>query len=132
MTGQPQPTEMRLVITTNDFDRLVGFYRAGLGLVVRESFETHGRGIVLEAGVATLEILDEEHAAHVDAVEVGAPVAGPLRVAFEVADTVTASASAAAAGAMPLAPPALTPWSSINSRMETPDGLQMTLFSNAG
>jgi hypothetical protein len=49
-------------------------------------------------------------------------------VAFEVDDAVARTAEAVAAGAEEVAPPTRTPWESLNSRLEAPAGLQITLF----
>jgi predicted enzyme related to lactoylglutathione lyase len=88
-----------------------------------------GRVVILDAGRATLEIADPGHAAFIDEVEVGRRVAGHIRLAFEVDDTVSATARLAVAGATVVAPPVRTPWQSLNSRLEGPAGLQLTLFS---
>jgi lactoylglutathione lyase len=69
------------------------------------------------------------HAAFIDEVEVGRRVAGHIRLAFEVDDTAAATARLAAAGASVVAPPVRTPWQSLNSRLEGPAGLQLTLFA---
>ena len=78
---------------------------------------------------ATLELADPPHAAYVDAIEVGRRVAGHVRVAFEVDDTAATAAKLAAAGATIIAEPTATPWRSLNSRLQGPAGLQLTLFS---
>jgi hypothetical protein len=60
-------------------------YRDVLGLPDREAYSSeNGRVTILEAGRATLELLDPTHAAFVDEVEVGRRVAGQVRLAFEV------------------------------------------------
>ena len=84
---------------------------------------------ILEAGRATLELLDPTHAAFVDEVEVGRRVAGDVRIAFEVDDSATTARALAAAGATVLAQPTRTPWNSLNARVEGPAGLQLTLFT---
>jgi uncharacterized glyoxalase superfamily protein PhnB len=50
-------------------------------------------------------------------------------VAFEVADGPAVTAALAAAGAEVIAPPTRTPWHSLNSRLQGPAGLQLTLFA---
>ena len=131
----PPPTvrQMRVAVTASDYDATVAFYRDVLGLGELEEFVTdHGRGIILEAGSATFEILDEAHAAHVDDVEVGRRVAGPLRVAFEVDDAEAITAKLVEGGATLLASPSVTPWNSLNGRVDAPAGLQLTLFTELG
>ena len=124
-------SELRLAITVRDYDAALAFYRDALGLPVAGVWDgEHGRGIALEAGRATLEILDDKHAAFVDEVEApGFSVAGPVRVALRVADSAATAAALAGAGAEQLAPPAVTPWNDRNVRLVAPDGLQLTLFS---
>ena len=55
-------------------------------------------------------------------------MAGRIRVAFEVTDAQGATRRLADAGAEVIAEPTRTPWTSLNSRLTTPDGLQITLF----
>jgi lactoylglutathione lyase len=123
---------MRLVVTADDYDAAVTFYRDVLGLPERASYVSpNGRVVILEAGRATLEIADPAQAEFIDRVEVGRRVAGHIRVAFEVADSRTTTAALAAAGARIIAEPTLTPWQTENARLEAPAGLQLTLFSDA-
>src|SRR3954469_5726439 len=76
-----EPVELRVSITVADFERLRAFYRDRVGLTETQSWEFHGRGVVFDVGRATLELIDEEHAAFVDEVEVGRPAAtGGLRL----------------------------------------------------
>ncbi|MDQ3066766.1 MAG: VOC family protein [Actinomycetota bacterium] len=125
--------ELRLVVTAPDFDEALTFYRDVLGLVEREAYSSaDGRVSILEAGRATLELTDPPHAAYIDEVEVGRRVAGQFRVAFEVDDSTAMTATLAAAGADVIAEPTRTPWNSLNSRLEAPAGLQLTLFTELG
>jgi predicted enzyme related to lactoylglutathione lyase len=125
--------ELRLVVTAPDYEEAVAFYRDVLGLSERESYESEGgRVTILEAGRATLEIADPNQAAFIDRVEVGSRVAGKYRVAFEVDDSAAATARLAAAGATVIAEPTITPWNSLNARLEAPAGLQLTLFTELG
>ncbi len=89
------------------------------------------RGVLLDAGRATLELFDEGQAAMVDELEVGRRVAGKVRVAFEVDASPEVADKLEAAGATRIAGPVETPWRSINVRLEAPDGTQLTLFSPA-
>jgi catechol 2,3-dioxygenase-like lactoylglutathione lyase family enzyme len=121
--------ELRLVVTAPDYEEALRFYRDVLGLPVRAVFESpDGHVTLLEAGSATLELMDQANAEFVDEVEVGRRVAGHIRVAFEVDDAAAATAAAEAAGARVVAPPTRTPWNSLNARLEAPGGLQLTLF----
>ncbi len=131
--AEPGPVrEMRLVVTTDDYEEAVRFYRDVLGLPERASFSSPGgRVSILEAGRATLEIADPGQAAFIDEVEVGRRVAGHIRVAFEVDDSRAMTAVRAAGGATVIAEATRTPWETENARLEGPGGLQLTLFSDA-
>jgi predicted enzyme related to lactoylglutathione lyase len=123
-------TELRLVVTAEDYDEALRFYRDVLGLRERGAFSSPGgRVTILEAGRATLELADPPHAAYIDEVEVGRRVAGHVRVAFEVADSAATSRRLVAEGAELVADARPTPWGSLNARLEAPAGLQLTLFS---
>ena len=125
-----QVRQLRLVVEAADFDEAVAFYRDALGLPVIESFERPGGGgVVLDAGRATLELLSVGQAELVDEVEVGARVAGPVRVALEVADSAALARRLVGGGAEALAEPAVTPWRHRNVRLRAPDGTQLTLFT---
>ena len=122
-------TEMRLVVTAPDYEAALAFYRDVLGMPEIGVFDSPGGHVtILDAGRATLELGDPGHVAYVDEVEVGRRVAGHIRVAFQVPDAKAATAAAVHAGAELLAPPTETPWRSLNSRLEGPAGLQLTLF----
>ncbi|MBR8641039.1 VOC family protein [Streptomyces tuirus] len=130
MSDEPAVRELRLVVTADDYDAALHFYRDVLGLPERGAFASQdGRVTILEAGRATLELTDPNHAAFIDEVEVGRRVAGHVRVAFQVDDSVAATAKLAAAGAEVVAEPTRTPWNSLNSRLEAPGALQLTLFT---
>jgi lactoylglutathione lyase len=125
--------QLRVAVTAEDFDEALRFYRDVLGLRELEAYSSKdGRVTILDAGRATLELLDSTHAAFVDQVEVGRRVAGHIRVAFEVGDSGATTDALAAAGATVIAPPTRTPWNSLNARLEAPAGLQLTLFTELG
>jgi catechol 2,3-dioxygenase-like lactoylglutathione lyase family enzyme len=123
--------ELRLVLTVDDFEQALTFYRDTLGLPELAVWESPGdaRVVLLEAGHATLELVNEAQAAFIDEVEVGRRVAGPVRVAFEVDDSAAVAARLVAAGAEQLAEPVTTPWNDRNVRVRAPDGMQLTLFT---
>jgi lactoylglutathione lyase len=121
--------EMRLVVTVDDYAAALRFYRDALGLREIGAFDDGaGKVTILDAGRATLEISDVPHAEHIDRLEVGRRVAGHLRVAFGVADARATTGALVDAGATLIAPPTPTPWRSLNSRLDAPAGLQLTLF----
>ncbi|WP_327639745.1 VOC family protein [Kribbella sp. NBC_00482] len=122
--------EMRLVVTVDDYDAAVAFYRDVLGLPERESYSSEdGRVTILDVERATLELADRNQAEFIDRVEVGQRVAGKYRVAFEVADSAVTTQELADAGATVVAEPTRTPWNSLNARLEAPGGIQLTLFT---
>jgi lactoylglutathione lyase len=128
---EPGVTELRLVVTATDYEQALRFYRDVLGLRERAAYSSPGgRVSILEAGRATLELADPPHAAYIDEVEVGRRVAGHIRVAFAVADSAAATDTLASAAATVLAGPTRTPWASVNSRLEGPADLQLTLFTD--
>jgi predicted enzyme related to lactoylglutathione lyase len=130
MSSDRDVRQLRIVVTAEDYEDALRFYRDVLGLPELGTFSSPGgRVTILDAGRATLELADPAHAAYVDEVEVGRRVAGHLRVAFEVGDTAAMTARLAEAGATVLAAPIRTPWGSLNARLEGPAGLQLTLFS---
>ena len=121
--------QLRLVVTTDDYDDALRFYRDVVGLRELGAFASEdGRVTILEAGRATLELTDPRHAAFIDEVEVGSRVAGHIRVALQVDDATEATRRLEAAGAEVLAEPTRTPWGSLNARLDAPAGLQLTLF----
>jgi lactoylglutathione lyase len=122
--------ELRLVLTVQDFDAALGFYRDALGLDVEAVWASEGGHVtLLSAGRATLELVDEAHAAEIDRLEVGQRVAGPVRVAFQVPDSGALAGTLETAGATRIAGPVTTPWNDRNVRLESPDGTQLTLFT---
>jgi catechol 2,3-dioxygenase-like lactoylglutathione lyase family enzyme len=123
-------TELRLAFTVQDFDQALAFYRDALGLEQLADWSTDsGRVVALDAGRAVLELLDEAQAETVDTAEAGRRVSGTVRFALRVADSEATARRLAEAGAVPVAPPVLTPWGDRNARVEAPDGMQLTLFT---
>ena len=123
-------TELRVALTVQDFGQALAFYRDTLGLeqVADWSSET-GRVVVLDAGRATLELLDDAQAETVDAIEAGRRVSGTVRLALQVADSEDIAERLVVAGAVRVAPPVVTPWGDRNARVQAPDGMQLTLFT---
>jgi catechol 2,3-dioxygenase-like lactoylglutathione lyase family enzyme len=121
--------QMRLVVEADDYDAAVAFYRDALGLEEEAAFEGEGdaRVMILDAGRATLEIINPAQKRMIDDVEVGRPVAPKFRLAFEVADAAGVTETLTDAGAELVAEPTETPWRSLNARLEAPD-LQITVF----
>lgn len=127
---RPRVRQLRLVVEAEDFDEAVAFYRDALGMPEEFAVESDGGALVvaLQAGRATLEIVNPAQRRLIDELEVGRDVSRSIRVAFEVDDAVADTDRLIGAGATPIAPPTETPWRSLNSRLEAPAGLQITLF----
>lgn len=124
---------MRVVIEVADVESALTFYRDVLGLRESVSFQDgDARVVLLEAGLATLELSNRAQTRMIDRIEAGREIGAAFRIAFEVDDTVARTAAAAEAGATLLGAPAITPWGSMNSRLETSDGFQLTLFEGSG
>lgn len=124
--------ELRLAVTVEDFDAAIAFYRDALGLPEVQAWdEDTGRGAILDAGRATLELISTDQAELIDRVEVGERVGGPVRVALEVEDSAALAERLEQAGAARLGGPVVTPWQHRNVRLEGP-GLQLTLFTVLG
>jgi predicted enzyme related to lactoylglutathione lyase len=122
--------QLRLVVEADNFDQAVAFYRDALGLSEEFYVESDGdaRVMALQIGRATLEIVNPAQRRLIDDLEVGRQVSRNVRVAFEVTDVNAATDRVVAAGAELIASPTQTPWRSLNSRLEAPAGLQITLF----
>jgi lactoylglutathione lyase len=124
--------ELRVVLTVPDFDEAVAFYRDALGFEQLADWSGEdGRVILLNAGQATVELFDERQAESVDRIEAGRRVSGPVRLAVEVTDLESTAGRLTAAGGESMAEPVVPPWGGRNARLRTPDGLQLTLFSEA-
>ena len=121
--------ELRLAVTAADWEGAVAFYRDELGLPQLDDFSSdRGRVVLLDAGRATLELVDDNQAAFIDQVEVGRRVAEHIRVAFQVDDVGATFGRLTRARGEVIAEPTRTPWNSVNARLHAPAGLQLTLF----
>ncbi|MGW5557805.1 VOC family protein [Micromonospora sp. NPDC003944] len=127
---RPVVRQLRLVVEAADHEAAVAFFRDALGLPEEAAFTSEGdaRVVILDAGRATLEIASPAQKRLIDEVEVGRQVAPRIRVAFEVDDAEATTARLVAAGASEVAPPTRTPWQSLNSRLDAPAGLHITVF----
>jgi uncharacterized glyoxalase superfamily protein PhnB len=132
MTDRParRVLQMRLVVEAADYDEALRFYRDVLGADVE--LQIHGQDgekvTILDVGRATLELSNPAQVDMIDRVEVGRRVSPHLRVAFEVTDAQEATSDLVEAGAELVAPVTRTPWDSLNSRLQGPADLQLTLF----
>lgn len=123
--------QLRVAITTKDYERLVAFYCAGLGIEPAAVFHNGGgNGLLIEMGRATLEIFDEAQAQAIDEIEAGQRVSGQVRLALQVPDLSAAMDGLIAHGATLVHQPAITPWGDHNVRLQDPEGMQITLFES--
>lgn len=124
--------ELRVAITTPDYERLVKFYCEGLGIEPAAVWNNgQGQALVLNLGKATLEIFDEAQAETIDQIEAGRRLSGQVRFALQVPDVKAAMERLLSHGATLIHPPILTPWGDTNVRFQDPDGMQITLFQPA-
>jgi hypothetical protein len=138
--GETPVRQMRLVVTVDDhdnddYDNVVRFYRDELGLVVEETYEGENGAtvMILGAGRATLELSNRPQIDLIDTVEVGRTgVSGKYRLAFEVDDSASVTNRLVFAGAELIAPPTVTPWRSLNARLQGPGEVQLTIFTELG
>ncbi|WP_438352743.1 TetR family transcriptional regulator [Microbacterium sp. CJ88] len=127
--------QLRVVVRVEDIDTALAFYRDALGLEPQEAYQGDdgARVAILGAGRATLELANPAQVALIDGVETdGDAPSDPIRVGFEVGDTVAMLGALSDAGARVEASARLTPWRSLNARLRGPAGLQVTLFQELG
>ena len=121
--------ELRVALTTRDYERLVKFYCDGLGIEPAQLWNNgQGQAMILDMGKATLEIFDEIQAQTIDQIEAGKRLSGQVRLAIQVPDLDAAIERLVAHGAIVVHPPVITPWGDYNVRLQDPDGMQVTLF----
>lgn len=124
--------ELRVALTTNDYERLVKFYCEGLGLEPTAIWNNNGgQALILDMGKATLEIFDEAQAQSIDHIEAGRRISGQVRFALQVPDLKLAMERLLAHGATLVREPILTPWGDYNVRLQDPEGMQITLFQSS-
>jgi catechol 2,3-dioxygenase-like lactoylglutathione lyase family enzyme len=125
--------EMRVALTTSDYDRLLQFYCDGLGLEPAQIWNNEqGKGLILNLGSATMELFDEAQAETIDRIEIGRRISGQIRIALQVPDLKSAIERLLAHGATLVHEPVITPWGDSNVRFQDPDGMQITLFQKSG
>jgi lactoylglutathione lyase len=122
--------ELRFAFTFDDYEAAVRLFRDVLGLETVMDLERQGgRGVILSVPSATLELFDRRHTDVVDEIEAGRPLGDRVRIAIRVNDLARAAAAVSDVGARIVAEPVRTPWGDHNQRLQTPDGLQLTLFT---
>jgi len=131
----PNPVrQLRLVVHAEDYEAALTFYRDVLGMPEQAAFQGDGGAqvTILDAGRATLELANPQQVAMIDQVEAEGRPSARLRVALEVTDAEGTTRRLTEAGAELVAAPRETPWRSLNSRLDAPAGLQLTVFQELG
>ena len=133
MSNQNHPViELRVAVTTSDYERLVKFYCDGLGIEAAAIWDNgQVQALILNMGSATLEIFDETQAQTIDQIEAGKRISGQIRFALQVPDLKAATERLLAHGATLVHLPIVTPWGDTNVRLQDPDGMQITLFQSS-
>jgi methylmalonyl-CoA/ethylmalonyl-CoA epimerase len=133
MSNSNQPVlELRVALTTRDYEHLVKFYSEGLGIKPAAIWNNDGgKALILDMGKATLELFDERQAEVIDQLEAGRRVSEKVRFALQVPDLKAAMERLLAHGASLVHEPVQTPWGDYNVRLQGPDGMQITLFQAA-
>jgi hypothetical protein len=124
--------ELRIILTVDNLDEVIKFYHDVAGLhTSKEWRDESGNGIILEAGKASLELIDRKDAASIDDIEVGRRIAGPVRLALNIGENIEdASGKFITGGAIALADIKQAPWSKVQ-RLQDPSGMQFTLFETS-
>jgi lactoylglutathione lyase len=129
MTTTLQARSLTPTITVNDINRSLKFYRDGLGFAVTDEMKEEGqlRGVMIEAGGATLGISQDDFAKGRDRVKgVG------MRLYLETdQDLNDLAKQAKAAGISAIEGPAPLPWGPLGFTVTDPDGFRLTI-SNPG
>ena len=121
--------ELRVALTTSDYERSVKFYCDGLGIEPAAIWNKEGgKALILDMGHATLELFDEKQAEVIDQLEAERRISGQIRFALQVPDLKAAMERLLAHGATLVHPPVMTPWGDHNVQLQDPDGMQITLF----
>ncbi len=121
--------QLRVVLTTQDYERIAKFYLEGLGIEPAAVFHNGGgSGILIELGQATVEVFDEAQARAIDEIEAGRRTSGQIRFALQVPDLQDAMDRMISHGATLVHQPVIPPWGGHNVRLQDPGGMQITLF----
>ena len=111
--------ELRVALTTSDYERLVKFYCDGLGIEPAAIWNNNGgKALILDMGKATLELFDETQAETIDQIEAGKRISGQIRFALQVPDLKVALERLLAHGATLVHEPVMTQWGDYNVRLQ--------------
>ena len=126
--------QMRLVVTADDYDEALAFYRDVLGLPELGVVRRRGRPRHDPGRRASHARADRSAARRLHRSRRGRRARGRAHSSGFRGRRLPRSLTRRleAAGARVLAEPVRTPWNSLNSRLEGPAGLQLTLFQETG
>lgn len=129
--GEAAVRGLRLTLTVDDLESALALYQDVLGLPVERQWQRlSGSGAALTLPPVKLELQSRSQADFVDHVEVGRRTPAAVRLALEVDDAQEiASRVNQRVPVAALHPAVDTPWGQRNVRVETGEGLQLTLFS---
>lgn len=133
MTNSNNMKELRLILTVDNLDEVIDFYKNKVGLKESLSWnEKTGRGIILEAGKSSLELIDRNHKDFIDNMEVGEEgISGDVRIALNFGESLPEKSNFLLEnGAKKIGNLTKAPWSNV-MRMEDPSGMQITLFDTS-
>jgi methylmalonyl-CoA/ethylmalonyl-CoA epimerase len=124
--------ELRIILTVENLDEIIEFYRDTVGLETsKEWHESTGNGIILDAGRASLELIDKNHAGRIDEIEVGKRISGMVRLALNIGSNIESAVDTIVeGGGTAIAEIRQAPWSKV-ARVQDPGGMQITLFENS-
>lgn len=125
--------ELRIILTVDNLEKIIEFYRDTFGMETsKEWHEETGNGIILDAGRASLELIDRNHAERIDEIEVGRRLSGPIRLALNIGNSIDlAVEETVLGGGKSVAKPVEAPWGTKVARVQAPDGMQITLFEKS-
>lgn len=125
--------ELRVILTVENLDEVIDFYKNKVGLKESLSWNKEtGRGIILEAGKASLELIDRNHKDFIDKMEIGRTgISGDVRIALNFGKSLSEKSNFLVQhGAKKIGDFLKAPWSNV-MRVEDPNGMQVTLFETS-
>jgi catechol 2,3-dioxygenase-like lactoylglutathione lyase family enzyme len=124
-----QVLQSRVLLRPRDFERSVGFYEEGIGLVrYRDWGEAPHRGVVYFLGGGYLELTEGAGRDRGDGpLSGGKAEVPPVRLWLQVADVEAARDELASRSIAIAAEPELKPWGLIEMSVLDPDGLELVV-----
>ena len=124
--------ELRMVITVDDFEESLRFYRDVLGLTQAAEWDSEmGHGVLFEAGRGTLELFDRKQKESIDTLEAGRLTPGDVRLALKIDDVDATFHQLVVEGTPLMSHPIDAPWGARLASLTPPHGMQLTLFADS-